>query len=147
MGINTRRVKSLNNSCEMCDVSVVKLYEQNDERLVPNFRIISADNPKLIPVFFHLHAQFLFLDLITICLLHMYHLTELKLIKVRHSTNVHFFLALLLMIKNYDISFKILRVIWGIKRKKKCLLWKSPGTNLYTKSWRVWSSLQTQKRS
>lgn len=51
MGINTRRVKSLNNSCEMCDVSVVKLYEQNDERLVPNFRIISADNPKLIPVF------------------------------------------------------------------------------------------------
>lgn len=51
MGINTRRVKSLNNSCEMCDVSVVKLYEQNDERLVPNFRIISADNPKLIPFF------------------------------------------------------------------------------------------------
>lgn len=58
-----------------------------------------------------------------------------------------FFLALLLMIKNYDISFKILRVIWRIKRKKKRLLWKSPGTNLYTKSWRVWSSLQTQKRS
>lgn len=140
MGINTRRVKSLNNSCEMCDVSVVKLYEQNDERLVPNFRIISADNPKLIP-FFHLHAQFLFLDLITICLLHMYHLTELKVI-----TDVHFY-SIITDDKNYDISFKILRVIWRIKRKKKCLLWKSPGTNLYTKSWRVWSSLQTQKRS
>lgn len=145
MGINTRRVKSLNNSCEMCDVSVVKLYEQNDERLVPNFRIISADNPKLIP-FFHLHAQFLFLDLITICLLHMYHLTELKVIKVRYSTNVHFY-SIITDDKNYDISFKILRVIWRIQRKKKCLLWKSPGTNLYTKSWRVWSSLQTQKRS
>lgn len=110
MGINTRRVKSLNNSCEMCDVSVVKLYEQNDERLVPNFRIISADNPKLIPVFFHLHAQFLFLDLITICLLHMYHLTELKVIKVRYSTNVHFY-SIITDDKNYDISFKILRVI------------------------------------
>lgn len=61
MGINTRRVKSLNNSCEMCDVSVVKLYEQNDERLVPNFRIISADNPKLIPFFFTYTISFFFL--------------------------------------------------------------------------------------
>lgn len=146
MGINTRRVKSLNNSCEMCDVSVVKLYEQNDERLVPNFRIISADNPKLIPFFSLTRSVSYFFYLITICLLHMYHLTELKVIKVRYSTNVHFY-SIITDDKNYDISFKILRVIWRIKRKKKCLLWKSPGTNLYTKSWRVWSSLQTQKRS
>lgn len=142
MGINTRRVKSLNNSCEMCDVSVVKLYEQNDERLVPISGLFLLIIQNLFR-FFHLHAQFLFLDLITICLLHMYHLTELKVIKVRYSTNVHFY-SIITDDKNYDISFKILRVIWRIKRKKKCLLWKSPGTNLYTKSWRVWSSLQTQ---
>lgn len=132
MGINTRRVKSLNNSCEMCDVSVVKLYEQNDERLVPNFRIISADNPKLIP-FFSLtrSVSFSWFD---------YNLS------FAHVPSVHFY-SIITDDKNYDISFKILRVIWRIKRKKKCLLWKSPGTNLYTKSWRVWSSLQTQKRS
>lgn len=145
MGINTRRVKSLNNSCEMCDVSVVKLYEQNDERLVPISGLFLLIIQNLFR-FFHLHAQFLFLDLITICLLHMYHLTELKVIKVRYSTNVHFY-SIITDDKNNDISFKILRVIWRIKRKKKCLLWKSPGTNLYTKSWRVWSSLQTRKRS
>lgn len=90
MGINTRRVKSLNNSCEMCDVSVVKLYEQNDERLVPISGLFLLIIQNLFR-FFHLHAQFLFLDLITICLLHMYHLTELKVIKVRYSTNVHFY--------------------------------------------------------
>lgn len=53
--------------------------------------------------FFHLHAQFLFLDLITICLLHMYHLTELKVIKVRYSTNVHFY-SIITDDKNYDLS-------------------------------------------
>lgn len=31
MGINICCVKLLNNLCEMCDVLVVKLYEQNDE--------------------------------------------------------------------------------------------------------------------
>lgn len=104
MGINTRRVKSLNNSCEMCDVSVVKLYEQNDERLVPISGLFLLIIQNLFR-FFHLHAQFLFLDLITICLLHMYHLTELKVIKVRYSTNVHFY-SIITDDKNYDISSK-----------------------------------------
>lgn len=115
MGINTRRVKSLNNSCEMCDVSVVKLYEQNDERLVPNFRIISADNPKLIPFFSLTRSVSYFFDLITICLLHMYHLTELKLIKVRHSTNVHFYS----IITDDKKSWYIFQNITGYLRNQK----------------------------